>query len=263
MSVNNEQVKKPSIRRAIKFALGDTYSNAGTVILTNLFWTATFIPCLLVGLRIQENFSLPYLLLLVALFLLTAPALGGIYAISRRIAVREHDIERRDFFLGIKQHWKKSLIFAFICAIIPLMVGFSVVFYGQLAGTSIFSLILWIISIWVLIFFLLTQVYFFPLLITQKMGVSQILKTSFLLALSNVGFTVVVLLLELLILFLCSITGIIFLAGVSMIAILQSNAFVEVSKKYTGVEIRKEIKREGKRTLRGVIREVLFPWKYD
>ena len=263
MSVNKEQVNKPSARRAIKFALGDTYSNVGTVILTNLFWTATFVPCLLIGLRIREGSSPLYPILLGGCFLLTSPALAGIYAISRKVAIKEYEIERSDFFLGIKEHWKKSLIFAFICAIIPLMVGFSVVFYGQLAGTSIFSLILWIISIWVLIFFLLAQVYFFPLLITQQMGVSQILKTSFLLVLNNPGFTVVILLLELLILFLCSITGIIFLAGVSMIAILQSNAFVEVSKKYTGVEIRKEIKREGKRTLRDVIREVLFPWKYD
>lgn len=97
------------------------------------------------------------------------------------------------------------------------------------------------------------------------MGVIQILKTSLLLVFNNVGFTVVILLLQLLILFLSAITGIIFLAGVSTVAFLQSNAFVEVAKRYTGEEIRKEIKREGgeKRTLKDVIRETFFPWRYD
>ena len=74
-----------------------------------------------------------------------------------------------------------------------------------------------------------------------------------------------IVLLELIILLLCSITGIIFLAGVGVIALLQSNAFVEIAKRYTGEEIRKEIKREGdeKRNLRDVIRDIVFPWKYD
>jgi len=52
---------------------------------------------------------------------------------------------------------------------------------------------------------------------------------------------------------------------VSVIALLQSNAFVEVAKRYTGKEIRKEVKIEkGKpKTLRDVIRDLFFPWKYD
>ena len=52
-------------------------------------------------------------------------------------------------------------------------------------------------------------------------------------------------LLKLIILLLSSITGVIFLGGVSVIALLQSNALVEVAKRYRGEEIRKEIKREG------------------
>jgi len=271
---NGGRINKPSIKRAIKFALGDAYHNAGTVILSNLFWTATFLPCLLIGLWIRENFSPLYLLLLTGCFLLTSPALAGIYVISRKIAIKEHEIEMRDFFQGIRvrdffqgirEHWKKSLIFSLICVIIPLMIGSSLMFYGQLVKTNPLSIVLWMISVWILIFFLLAQIYFFPLIITQKMGVTQILRTSFLLALNNVGFTVAILIFELLILFLSSITGIIFLAGVSVIALLQSDAFVEVAKKYTGEEIRKEIKREGeeRKTLRDLIREIFFPWKYD
>lgn len=196
---------------------------------------------------------------------MTSPALAGIYVIARKVAIKEHEIERRDFFFGIKEHWKKSLIFSLICLVVPLLVGSSLMFYGQLASTNFFSIVLWVISVWILIFFLLAQVYFFPLVVTQKMGVIQILKTSLLLVFNNVGFTVVILLLQLLILFLSAITGIIFLAGVSTVAFLQSNAFVEVAKRYTGEEIRKEIKREGgeKRTLKDVIRETFFPWRYD
>lgn len=261
----NSQITKPSVARAIKFTLGDAWHNAGKIILSNLFWTATFIPCLLVGLNIREDFSPLLLLLLGGSFLLTSPALAGIFVVSRKIAIKEYEIETRDFFAGIKEHWKKSLILSFICVIIPLIAGFSLIFYGELIKTSFLSIIPWVISIWILIFFFLAQIYFFPLMISQKMGIGKILKTSLLLALSNVGFTFVILLFELVILFLCSITGVIFLAGVSVIALLQSNAFVEVAKKYTGKEIRKEVKTEkGKpKTLRDVIRDVFFPWRYD
>jgi len=261
----DSQITKPSAVRAIKFSLGDAWHNAGKIILSNLFWTATFIPCLLVGLNIRENFSPLLLLLLGGSFLLTSPALAGIFVISRKIAVKEHEIETRDFFAGIKEHWKKSLILSFICVIIPLVAGFSLIFYGELIKTSFLSVIPWVISVWILIFFFLAQIYFFPLMISQKMGIGKILKTSLLLALNNVGFTFVILLFELIILFLCSITGVIFLAGVSVIALLQSNAFVEVAKRYTGKEIRKEVKIEkGKpKTLRDVIRDLFFPWKYD
>ncbi len=262
----NNQVGKLSIGRAIKFTLGDAYHNVGKLILSNLFWTATFVPFLLVGLEIRKNLSPLLLLLLAGCFLLTSPALAGIFVISRKIAIKEHEIEMRDFFTGIKDHWKKSLILSLICVIIPLVAGSSLMFYGQLARTSSLSVILWIINIWILIFFFLAQVYFFPLMIGQKMGIIQILRTSFLLALNNVGFTFVVLLFEIAILLLCSVTGVIFLAGVSMIALLQSNAFIEVAKRYTGEEIRKEVKREEegqKKTLRDVIRNLFFPWKYD
>ncbi len=265
MREENSQIGKPSVKRAVKYALGDTYHNAGSVILTNLFWTATLIPCLIIVFRIQEGSFYLYVLLLGGCSLLTSPALAGIYAISRKIAAKEYEIERRDFFSGIKEHWKKSLILSLICVIVPLLVGTSLLFYGELISTNAFSIILWVISIWVLIFFLLAQVYFFPLLITQEMGIFQILKTSLLLAFNNVGFTLLIVLLELLIFFLSAVTGIIFLGGISVIALLQSNAFVEISKKYTGKEIRKEIKREGdeRRTARDFIRDIVFPWKYD
>ena len=260
------RISKPSVRRAMKFALGDAYHNAGTVILTNLFWTASFVPCLLAVLRVQEGYSLASFLLLGGCFLLTSPGLAGIYAVSRKVAIREYEIERSDFFTGIKEYWRKSLILSLVCVMVPLLMGSSLVFYGQLIGSSFLSVIPWVISVWVLIFFLLAQVYFFPLIITQKkMGVIQILKTSFLLAFNNIGFTLVIVSLELLIFLLSAITGIIFLGGVTVIALLQSSAFVEISKKYTGKEIRTEIKREGdeRRTAREVIRDILFPWKYD
>ena len=266
MLKENNQVGKPSIGRAIKFTLGDAYHNVGKLILSNLFWTATFVPFLLVGLKIRKNFSPLLLLLLAGCFLLTSPALAGIFVISRKIAIKEHEIEMRDFLTGMKDHWKKSLVLSLICVIIPLVAGSSLMFYGQLARTSSLSVILWIINIWILIFFFLAQVYFFPLMIGQKMGIIQILRTSFLLALNNVGFTFLVLIFGLAILFLSSITGLIFLAGVSMIALLQSNAFIEVAKRYTGEEIRKEVKREEegqKKTLRDVLRNTFFPWKYD
>jgi len=59
-----------------------------------------------------------------------------------------------------------------------------------------------------------------------------------------------------------SLTGIIFIGGVGTICLLQTNAFIELSKRYTGEQIWKERKREG-RSVRQFFRETFFPWGYD
>jgi len=132
-----------------------------------------------------------------------------------------------------------------ISLIVPVLIAGALVFYGEMAKSFSIGIILWALSLWAFIFFLLMQIYLFPLMVTQKkMGLRNLLKTSLLLALNNVGFTVIVVLVELVLLFLFSITGLIFIGGASAIALLQINAFVELSKRYTGEEIRKERKRE-------------------
>ena len=253
---------KPSALRALKFSLSDAYNNLGKVILANLFWTACFIPCLLIGMWIRQNFSPSTLLMLVASFLLTSPALGGMFHLSRKIALDDPYIEIRDFFEGVKKHWRKSLYLVAISLIIPVLTGGALIFYGQVAKAHPAGIILWIMSLWAFIFFFLMQVYLFPLMVTQKMTLGQILKTSLLLAFNNLGFTAVVVLAQLAFLFLFSLTGIIFIGGVGTICLLQTSAFIELSRRYTGEEIRKERKRE-KKTAKQFFRETFFPWRYN
>jgi len=251
-----------SIRRALKFWVSDVYNNLGKGVLTNLAWTACFIPCLLIGMRIKQNLSPQTFLMLVAIFLLTSPALGGMFHLARKIVINDPYIEMRDFFEGAKKYWGKSLFLLAVSLIIPTLTAVAMIFYAQMTSTYSAGVIFWILSLWVLIFFLLTQVYLFPLMVSQKMALGAILKTSLLVALNNIGFTVIIVLVEFLLLFLFFLTGLIFIGGVSTIVLLQTNAFVEVAKRYTGEEIRKEKKRET-RGPRKVFREIFFPWRYD
>jgi len=256
-------VNKPSAAKALKFFLSDVYNNLGKVILTNLVWTACFLPCLLIGMRIKQNFSPLTFLILVGSFLLTSPALGGTFHLARKIVLNDPYIEVGDFIEGVKKYWKKSLLLLAISLIVPVLIAGALVFYGEMAKSFSIGIILWALSLWAFIFFLLMQIYLFPLMVTQKkMGLRNLLKTSLFLALNNVGFTVIVVLVELVLLFLFSITGLIFIGGASAIALLQINAFVELSKRYTGEEIRKERKREPK-SVGQLLREVFFPWKYE
>ena len=255
-------INKPSAGRALKFWLRDVYNNLGKVILANLFWTVCFIPSLLIGIRIKQNLSPPAFLILMTSFLLTSPALGGMFHLSGKIVLNDPYIEIRDFFEGIKKYWRKSLFLLAISLIIPTLTAGALIFYSQIVKTHPIGIILWVISLWIFLFFLLMQVYLFPLMITQKMGLAQILKTSLLLALSNVGFTMIIVLVELVFLLLFSLTGIIFIGGASTICLLQTNAFIELSKRYTGEEIRKERKREH-RSPKQFFREIFMPWRYD
>lgn len=200
--------------------------------------------------------------MLVASFLLTSPALGGMFHLSRKIALNEPYIEIRDFFQGIKKYWKNSLFLLSISLIIPALTSSALIFYAQVSRAHLAGIILWVMSLWAFIFFLLMQVYLFPLMVTQKMTLGQILKTSLLSSFHNFAFTAVLVLVELVSLFLFSLTGIIFIGGVGTICLLQTNAFIELSKRYTGEELRKERKREG-RSVRQFFRETFFPWRYD
>jgi len=253
---------KPSAARALKFWLSDTYNNLGKVVLVNLFWTACSVPSILIGIHTRKNFSPLAFLALVVSFLLTSPALGGMFYLSRKIVVNDPYLEMRDFFDGVKKYWEKSLILLAISLITPALILGALVFYGQLARFHPAGVILWVLSLWGIIFFLLMQTYFFPLMVTQDMGIKQILKTSLFLALGNAGFTVIVVLVQIIFLALFAITGIIFIGGISTICLLQTNAFLEISKRYTGEEIRKERKKEYK-SPKQFFREIFMPWKYD
>lgn len=253
---------KPSAVSALKFSLSDVYNNLLKIILANLFWTACFVPSLLIGMRMRQNFFPPTLFMLVANFLLTSPALGGMFHLSRKIALNEPYIEISDFFQGVKKYWKNSLFLLSISLIIPALTSSALIFYAQASRAHLAGIILWVMSLWAFIFFLLMQIHLFPLMVTQKMTLGQILRTSLLLALNNFRFTAVLVLVELVFLFLFSLTGIIFIGGVGAICLLQTNAFIELSKRHTGEEIRKERKREG-RSVRQFFRETFFPWRYD
>jgi uncharacterized membrane protein YesL len=195
-------------------------------------------------------------------FLLTSPSLGGMFYLARKIALNDPYIEIRDFFLGVKKYWGKSLFLLAISLIIPALSGAAVIFYAQAAKTFSGGIILWVLSLWILIFFFLMQIYLFPLMISQKMTPGVILKTSLLLALNNTGFTLIIVLVEIALLFLFFLTGLVFIGGAGTIALLQTHAFVEVAKRYTGEEIRKERKKEA-RSPRQFFREIFTPWRYD
>jgi len=255
-------LNKPSAGKALKFFLTDVYNNLGKVILTNLAWTACFIPCLLIGIRARENLSPLTFLMVVASFLLTSPAMGGIFNLARKIVLNDPYVETGDFLEGVKKYWRRSLLLLAVSLIIPVLIGGAMIFYGEIARTHSAGIILWVLSLWALIFFLLMQIYLFPLMVTQKMTLSTILKTSLLLALNNIGFTMIVVLVEFILLFLFFLTGLIFIGGTTTIAILQINAFIELSRRYTGEEMKKERKRE-QRTAGQFFRETFFPWRYD
>ena len=148
---------KLSAVRALKFSLSDIYNNLLKIILANLFWTACFIPSFLIGMQIRQNFSPLTFLMLVASFLLTSPALGGMFHLSRKIALNEPHIELGDFFQGVKKYWKNSLFLLSISLIIPALTSSALIFYAQVSRAHLAGIILSVMSLWAFIFFLLTQ----------------------------------------------------------------------------------------------------------
>ena len=254
----------PLASRALKFCLRDVYRNLWRIMLTNLIWTACFAPALLIALKMRRQPSPLTLLLVVASSFLTAPALGGMFHLSKKIALNDPSMGMGDFWEGVKTYWRQSLVVLAVSLVIPTLAIGALMFYAQLAAVHLTGAVFWTLNLVALFVFLMVQLYFFPLLVSQEQTLSAIVKTSLLLVLDNARFSVMAVLAELAFLAAFLLTGIVFVGGVGTIVLLQTNAFIEVAKRYTEEDVRKERKIERKRkTIGQFLRDIFFPWRYE
>jgi uncharacterized membrane protein YesL len=140
---------------------------------------------------------------------LAGPPLAGLTYVSRNYARDEHAWLWSDFKEQMKKNWKQSMGVMFILAFIVYLAVVTLQMYHamQLAEPSLIFLgfmtiyvsasmgggLIWIMQTIFIVFiclFLLSYMYVFPMLVTYKLRIGQLLKNSLMLALGRLPFTV-------------------------------------------------------------------------
>jgi hypothetical protein len=144
--------------------LKDTWEELYSLAIANLLWVASAIPVLLaLSLLPQFIVVIPAALISIALF---SVATAGVYYVTNIVA-HAKTFHFSDFIYGIKLYWWRSLLWMLGNIVFLLLVYVNINFYtSQFQG-------LWVVLVagfWfsVGIFWLVTQLYFWPMLLQQE-----------------------------------------------------------------------------------------------
>lgn len=122
---------------------------------------------------------------LIPCILITGPAQAAMSYVTRNWARDEHAFVFSDFKDALKSNWKQSLAISGITSLVPLIMLMSWQFYGRMAQSSAFYVIPQVFAIIVGFIWLLALPYTYPMIVTYKMTIGQIIKNSVLLAIAK------------------------------------------------------------------------------
>lgn len=219
---------QPRLGEVLAKSFKDFYGNLEKVLVANVIWSLSLLP--VVGVLMIKGFSSGLLLLpfLVISILLLSLATGGAFSFMKGIAKGE-PIEYMDIFREGKRYFGKSLIFLAIYTGIGFLTLLSTIGFRE---SSFFLNFLQGMRICTFLFFSLIGTYFFPLMIDKELKIWQIIKQATAFTLDNFWFTLGICLVVILIFVLSTIVVVgVFLFLISLVGIIQTNAYLFIRKR--------------------------------
>ena len=122
------------------------------------------------------------LILLIPCITITGPFTAGLSYVTRNWARDEHAFPWSDFIDAIKANWKPSLVISFITSLMPMTIYLCWTYYGELATESAFMVIPQTITVMLGLLWSLAVTYTYPMIVSYKMRLRDVLRNSFLLA---------------------------------------------------------------------------------
>lgn len=131
-----------------------------------------------------------YLLGMIPCLALAGPPTAGLTYIARNWSRDEHAWLWSDFREHMAKNWKQGALLGLIMGL-ALFIGFLTLYnYSNLMAQNQWMWVMQLIFIVLLALFLLSFMYAFPMMVTYKLKVSQILRNSLMLALGRLPFTI-------------------------------------------------------------------------
>ena len=187
-----------------------TYDHVGLMLVANLTW------------------------LVLSLGIVTAPAAtAGLASLAARIAAGEK-VSIRDLLRGFREHFVPALKIGLFDLAVVVALWVNVDFYSHLSGRAAIPGFLFAgLLIWGAVFWLLLHVHIYPLMVAGERSFRHLLRTSALLTLDNLAFTIGLALQSFMLLMLCILTGVGIIALLSaLLSLLHATGRRELLRKY-------------------------------
>ena len=171
-------------------------------LLNSIFW----IPAVLLLhaqaiMLVQENaqeglavFDITFFILLIPCLLLAGPATAAASYVIRNWARDEHAWVWSDFKDAWKENWKQSLVIMLLNGIAIMLFNVNIRFYdGQyiISGNFLFVYLKYLMYVIMLIYAMM-NIFMFPMLVTYRLKLKDILRNSFILTMVKLPFTFIV-----------------------------------------------------------------------
>ena len=130
------------------------------------------------------------LLILIPCIAITGPATAGVAYVTRNWARDEHAFIWSDFKDAMKENWKQAIVVSLITGIIPALAYVGWNFYGQYSAASPLMMLPQILVLVAAILWALSVAYFYPLLVTYKLKLKDVLRNGLLLGVARLPMSV-------------------------------------------------------------------------
>lgn len=137
-----------------------------------------------------QSVTLLTLLLLIPCITITGPFTAGLSYVTRNWARDEHAFAFSDFMDAVKANWKPSLVISFITSLMPVVIYLCWTYYGQLANQNAFMVLPQTITVMIGLIWSLAVTYTYPMIVTYRMRLRDVLRNSFLLAIGRLPMSV-------------------------------------------------------------------------
>ena len=138
-----------------------------------------------------------WLLIMVPCIAITGPFNAGVSYVLRNWARDEHSFVLSDFKDAVKDNWKQSLVISLIDGLMPFILFTGLRFYGGMMARSSFFVVPLGLLLLVAIIWSLASTLAYPMLITYKLKIKDVIRNSILLSVAKLPYAVLIKLLTL------------------------------------------------------------------
>ena len=162
----------------------------------NLLYAIFWIPAFLllqaqsfISQETGEPVSILFYLLMIPCLMLTGPATAAVSYITRNWARDEHAWVWSDFKDAWKDNWKQGLVMMLINGVVLLLLYVNLNFYGVMVSDNFLYLLLYYMMIMLALLFAMMNLFIFPMIVTYRLSLKQILRNAFILTMVKLPFT--------------------------------------------------------------------------
>ena len=120
-------------------------------------------------------------------FVLLSPFCAGLTIVTRNFAREEHAFVWSDFWDAVKDNWKYFLLNGLICYLVYTILGFSVIYYYNMAATEwLYYIPLWFCVV-IAVVFLFSQYYLPVMFVTFDLKFTHAYKNALIFTLAGFG----------------------------------------------------------------------------